>query len=396
MGPFRDRKERHNLAFAGRPLFHCCTMAADGRGGPGKAGLVLLCLLGTAACHCRLVSTDCARGDTSCRPELFLLGAYQIHRLYWSDATGVYAFAQNPDTGALTQIGTLSTLACSENVARHPTQPVLYCLGPVGGVDVIATIRIHHGIMTVAQTQSLPDATFAGLYVHPTGDFLVVGRGTGQELWVYSIDGTGTTLTHAYTSASGVGGAASAFTRGGAYFYSRQSGGNLFEFSFSSTALTQTNTFAPGDNTWVFVETRDSRYLLGSTNANSYFRFDVSGGTASNFTPSSKIAGLPFVTTLLHDVSVDGRFILYMAGSNAGTFQYDAATGGLTQVSNIAGPSGTIRASPEGRFAYSTNSTQYDVYTIDGDGRLNRTADSPVTTGYTGQSLPLFYSYWQI
>lgn len=366
--------------------------------------IILYCCLltGTTAC----VATDCVQQDISCSPFLAYRPRAYEYMAYNGSSAGVYAYSYNAETGALTSTGSLSGVDCTNDFARHPSLPVVYCLAVVGGVSTIQVVSVNRSDLSLIQSIPLANNGFVGLYPRPSGDYLVLGDGTNTRLAVFAVDSVTGSLSFAYSSAVGTGGAATAFSRGGEYLYSRLSGTFLYEYRFSGTGLTQTGAFdSSGVNTWNFLEARDSRYLYGSTSAASVYRFAIAGGAASNFTVAALDCPSPAHVggaTVLNDVSPDGRFFFVNNQTPAAvaSVAYDSPAGNLSVITNLTGVLyGRTRVSPDGKFLYSTvgsptaNLNQYDLFTVSSEGVLTRSANSPITTGVLNQSAFVFIPF---
>ncbi len=349
--------------------------------------------------------TDCIGNDITCNALLLSVRSIsqsvpvQVdYTAYRGASSGVYAYSYNESTGALSLAGSLLTVVCNNSLARHPSIPVLYCLGLVGGVTTVQVVSINRGTMSLIQSVPFADANFGGVRVHPQGGYVTFGDATNDQQVVYSVNTDGR-ISLAYAAGAGTGSAASAFTHGGAYFYVKGVT-NIFEYAFSATALTQQGTpFSPGTNVWSLVETRDSRFLYGSTSTANEWCFSIAGGAAANFNGAALACGPPSYgggAVVLNDTSPDGRFIFYndQAASATGSLTYSASTGQFTQVSYLAGVLyGSARVSPDGKFLYSNTSTQYDLFTIGSDGTLTRSSDSPITNGLTTQTPIVFHPF---
>ncbi|MBL8018456.1 MAG: beta-propeller fold lactonase family protein [Leptospirales bacterium] len=346
---------------------------------------------------CLLVAA-CFPPQTGYKPEYSLFGLFfpeYEQYAYLGGANGLYAFSYNVETGALAQIGSFAGADCTKGLARHPNRPFLYCLAAIGGFDTIQVFAISKGSISLASSVTLGDANYAGLYPKPSGDFLVMGHAPPSELVAYRINGDGT-LTFAFLTGAGTGGAASAFSHDGAYFYTRYGGNPSFrEYAVGQNTMNLLGNLDPTDNTWSVVSTPDSRFVYVSTNANA-FVFSTGQGQATNFSLAARTAVMPFTTTIINSISPDGRFAFYNQGSggnNTGTFSIDQSTGALTQISNVNSVLyGTARISPDGKFLFSTVATQYETFSVSSTGMLTRVT-SPITTGITTQQPIVFFPF---
>lgn len=319
-------------------------------------------------------------------PELALLALSYVSYAYAGSSSGAFAFSYDTDSGSLTQVGSVQGINCAKSLTRHPRLPVLYCLGTPGGADVLTVLSVSRESVSVMQSITLSDATFGAVVVQPVGAYAVLSHGATFNLYVYGVDPFTGALTLLSTTASNTGAAAMGFSHGGAYFYSRLSGSTVHQYSLAAGVLTATGTpFDPGTNTWIFVPSRDNRYLYSTTGGTNTARFLVADGAASNFSGAAFNMPLPLAGCVFssESISQNGLFFFYTNSvGRVGTFAYNSADGALTEVFFQTGVSvGSPALSPDDRYFFTTTASTYEVYTVGSSGALSRKTGSPFSTG---------------
>jgi 6-phosphogluconolactonase len=107
------------------------------------------------------------------------------------------AFSRDPESGALTELHTVSTLPAGQAVAAgystaevevHPSGKFLY--GSNRGHDSIVLYAIDEksGRLTFVETQPTQGSTPRGFGIDPSGTFLLVGNQRSDSVVVFRID----------------------------------------------------------------------------------------------------------------------------------------------------------------------------------------------------------------
>lgn len=342
---------------------------------------------------------SCVRSTTDHHAELALLGISYVHYMYSGSSSGLHAFTYNGTTGQIALASTLASATFQKGCSRHPYLPVIYCLGTSGN-DVLTVIEINRDAMRVVQTLPLLDASYGTFILHSGGGYGVLSHGANNDVYTAAVHPLTGLVTILGTPGAGTGGAAMGFSANGAYFYARLSGTTVHEYSFSNGVLTATQpSFSPGTNTWIFVPSRDGRYMYSTTGAVNAFRFNTEAGPASNFNSSAQtltmsVAGHVFSK---ETTTADGSRVYYVnSAGRVGTLQYDSTNGNLTETAFLTGvlaPSGFTLSPDENFFITPTSTSQHEIYQISSTGSLARISGSPFTNGIPGLNSAIFFPF---
>ncbi|OZV78493.1 3-carboxymuconate cyclase [Micromonospora echinospora] len=110
-----------------------------------------------------------------------------------SDGTGdgIVAARRDPETGALTPLGTVAVTASPSFLVRHPTLPVLYAVNELPEGQVSAWRIGPDGDLTPLGTGDTGGAEPCHLAVTPDGRHLVAANYGGGSVAVFPLDGAG-------------------------------------------------------------------------------------------------------------------------------------------------------------------------------------------------------------
>ncbi|MFI7605695.1 lactonase family protein [Micromonospora sp. NPDC049366] len=123
------------------------------------------------------------------RGEVVHIGCYTAHS--GGRGTGIMAARRDPDSGALTLLGTVAVTASPSFLARHPTRPVLYAVNelPAGGVGAWRVGA--DGDLEPLGSRPTGGAEPCHLAVLPDGGHLVAANYGGGSVAVFPLDGEG-------------------------------------------------------------------------------------------------------------------------------------------------------------------------------------------------------------
>lgn len=303
----------------------------------------------------------------------------------------VYAYAQNPTTGALITI-TGSPFSVPGNngtygVVIHPNNRFLYSANVSTGTVSVYSINPQTGALSsVATPTSSGAGNPNGLFFHPSGNFLYVTNQTGNSISAFNVasDGTLTAIlgspfaTTGDTLINGV-----VVSSDGKFLYAASMGGNGGVVGYTIDEATGVLTLIPGspfrnnlggdtsnpgdgitihpNGHWLYMGLVGLRKMTAWTiDATTGVLTPIEAPTLNNSTTGYVDNGGSAST-----VSKDGRFLYGTAFSTNGTdpkkiivYSIDQITGGLTRTSeaDTGGGPNDVRVDTTGAFAYTCNS----------------------------------------
>ncbi len=330
-----------------------------------------------------------------------------------SDVNGasnqIYGYSVDEATGALTALAGFPVATGSNGIGQTNTEQLaldaanrrLYAINRGGGTVSAYAIGTTGALTALPFSPiNLGAGAWSNLAVHPSGSPLVVGRGTGSQIFSFNI--TATTATAAAGSPYSTGTAAgfsNAFSRDGNYVYTGGNTGTTFAgFSVNATTGVLTalagSPFSSVSNAVGYCTDSDGRLFMGQ----------VGGGALRVFTTAAGIptpvTGNPFATGLtnhIHAVLHPNGF--YAAadrvGNRVGVYKINGS-GAATTLAAVSGSpfaaggttTNTLALNQSGAFLFAANGGTRNLTTFSVDlstGVLTSPVTQPANTlGTTG------------
>lgn len=324
---------------------------------------------------------------------------------YVTNADGVWAYAINDQTGALSEVAgsPFAAEAGPSSISVDSAGRFAYVTN--GGLtDVWAdsvsafTINATTGALTRVGAATVAGSHPRSVTVDPSGRFAYVANGgdlnsSSHNVSAYTIDAATGALSAVAGSPYAAGSNPSCITvdpSGKFAYVSNQASQDVFAYSINvaTGALTRIGVSgaAAGIAYAVAVDPSGKFAYVANGNSDNVSAYTIDATTGA----LSEVAGSPFAAgSIALSVSVDpsGKFA-YVANFNSNdisAYTIDAATGALSVIgAAVAARSGTryVAVDASGKFAYVTNNDGVSAYAIDAaTGALTEVAGSPFATG---------------
>jgi len=109
-----------------------------------------------------------------------------------SATKGIYRSTFDGTTGKLEPATLVAEIGAPGFLAFHPNGSVLYAVGKVEGIDVVAAYQLDSkGDLTLLNTAAIGDGAGTHVSVHPSGRFLLTAQYGGGSVGLFPLDSSG-------------------------------------------------------------------------------------------------------------------------------------------------------------------------------------------------------------
>jgi len=109
-----------------------------------------------------------------------------------SATKGIYRSTFDSTTGKLEPATLVAEIGVPGFLAIHPNSSVLYAVGKVAGIDVVAAYQLDSkGDLTLLDKEAIGDGPGTHVSVHPSGRFLLTAQYGGGSVALFPLDSTG-------------------------------------------------------------------------------------------------------------------------------------------------------------------------------------------------------------
>jgi 6-phosphogluconolactonase len=346
--------------------------------------------------------------------------------VYTANAAGnpstVSALVSDSSTGALTPVSgsPYNTGIGSRALAKDPVRAHIYVANSQSGDISAFSMNATSGALTPLSGLTAAEVGVDAIAIDPLGQFMYVVSGNSSNLWIFSIDSSGTLTplsgTPIVLSNSGDVSTSVLIDPSGKYLYvTTNSSSSVLGsiFGFSRNATTGRLTTLPGFSIPVAGQANhgsfdpSGKYLLltgnnvfGTTGGISVYSLNASTGSLTLATGSPvQVRDDPAGVAV--DASGKYVYVPNTADVTISAFTLDSVSGGLTPVSGSPFPSGGngtingplgIAADAAGKFMYVCNaSNDVSVFSINSaTGVLTPVGGSPFPDGGNAPSAIIF------